>query len=125
MSWFKPNGHEWTDAEWEQPHKCLGMRLAGDLIRESNERGEPINGDTLLVLMNAGTKAVRFSLPATNPECVWELMFDTADDHTPAATHAGGSKYEMKDHTLVVFRTRPEKAPPAEVAALHRAARRV
>ncbi len=125
VSWFRPHGHELTDAEWEEPHKSLGMRLAGDLIRETDEYGEPIVGDTLLVLMNAGQKAVRFVLPATNPEHVWELMFDTADDNAPAATHAGGTKYELKDHTLAVFRTRPEPAPNTEVAALHRAARRV
>ena len=122
VSWFKPSGEEWTDAEWEQPHKCLGMRLAGDLIRETDERGEPIVGDTLLLLLNAGPKSVKFALPATNTGHVWELMFDTVDDATPPATHPGGAKYDLKDHALAVFRTKPEAAPPAEATALHRAA---
>ena len=121
VSWFKPNGGEWADEEWEQPHKCLGVRLAGDLIREVDARGEPIVGDTLLVLMNAGPKAVKFALPATNPEHVWELMFDTADDDAPPATHRGGAKYELKDHALAMFRTRPP-APPATATALRKSA---
>ncbi|AWM36752.1 Glycogen debranching enzyme [Gemmata obscuriglobus] len=125
VSWFRPSGHELTDAEWEEPHKCVGMRLAGDCIREVDERGEPIRGDTLLVIMNASQKTVRFVLPATNPEHVWELMFDTADDCAPAVTLAGGERYELKDHTLAVLRTRPQAPPTAEVAALLRAARRV
>jgi glycogen operon protein len=99
------------------------MRLAGDLIRETDERGEPIRGDTLLVLMNAGTKAVKFALPGTNPEHVWELMFDTSDDTAPPHRHPGGGKYELKDHSLAVLRTVPA-APGAEATALHRAARR-
>ena len=94
------------------------MRLAGDLIRETDTRGDPIAGDTLLVLLNADGRAVRFALPATNPEHVWELVFDTADDHKPHATVAGGAKYELIDHSLAVFRTRPLK-PQAASRALH------
>ena len=64
-----------------------------------------------------------FVLPAPPAGHVWELLFDTADDATPPSAHAGGSKYELKDHALAVLRTRPEPAPPEETAALHRAAR--
>ncbi len=126
VSWFKPSGQEISDAEWEAPLKCLGMRLAGDLIREIDERGEPVVGDTLLALFNAGPKPVRFALPATNPEHAWELLFDTADDDRPHALFTGGAKYELIDHALAVFRTRPVKEPdgtsPLRVAALRRAA---
>jgi glycogen operon protein len=126
VSWFKPNGHELTDAEWKMPLKCLGMRLAGDLIRETDDRGEPIVGDTLLVLFNAGSKSVRFALPATNPQHAWELLFDTVDDEKPHATFRGGTKYELTDHALAVFRTRSVKeaagTSPLRVAALRRAA---
>jgi isoamylase len=126
VSWFKPHGHELTDAEWETPLKCLGVRLAGDLIRETDDRGEPIVGDTLFALMNAGPKLVRFTLPATNPEHVWELLFDTADDLKPHAAFRGGARYELADHALALFRTRPVNEPddtsPLRVAALRRAA---
>ena len=124
VSWFKPNGGELTDAEWTTPHKALGMRLAGDLIRETDDRGDPIAGDTLLVLMNADAKAVRFVLPATSDEHVWELMLDTADDRKPHATVAGGARYELIDHSLALFRTRPLKEPGADVTPLQAAALR-
>jgi glycogen operon protein len=123
VSWFKPNGHELTDDEWKAPHKCLGVRLAGDLIRETDERGEPIVGDTLLALFNAGRKGVSFALPATNPEHVWELLFDTADDSKPRAPFSGGARYDLVDHSLALFRTRPVRdsdAPPPRTAAPHR-----
>ena len=124
VSWFKPNGHELTDQEWKLPHKSLGVRLAGDLIRETDERGEPIVGDTLLVLMNADTRHVRFSLPATNPDHVWELVFDTADDRKPHATVSGGDKYELVDHALALFRTRSLRDPHADLTPLRAAALR-
>ena len=48
LSWFEPNGNEMTDEAWNAGFvKCLGMRLAGDVIGEEDERGEPIIGDTL------------------------------------------------------------------------------
>ena len=124
VAWFMPNGHELTDAEWPTPHKCLGMRLAGDQIRETDERGEPVVGDTLFALFNAGPKAVKFVLPATNPEHVWELLFDTADDLKPHATFAGGTKYSLTDRSLVLLRTRPAKEPDANVTPLQAAALR-
>ena len=44
--------------------KCLGVRLAGDLINDENERGEPIVGETLLLLLNGHWEPIRFTLPA-------------------------------------------------------------
>ena len=43
--------------------RCLGVRLAGDVIDEVDERGERIVGDTLLMLFNADKDAVPFVLP--------------------------------------------------------------
>jgi glycogen operon protein len=111
VSWFKPNGHELTDEEWKAPHKCLGVRLAGDLIRETDEHSEPIVGATLLALFNAGRKGCPFTLPATNPEHVWELLFDTADDQKAHGAFSGGARYELVDHALALFRTVKVQVP--------------
>src|SRR5206468_8259454 len=54
ISWFEPSGQEMSDDAWNAGFvKCLGVRLAGDLIGDVDERGEPIKGDTLLILLNA------------------------------------------------------------------------
>ena len=58
-----------TAARWPTrrgtPGSCarLGMLLSGNAIEEVDERGEPIIGDTLLVLLNAHTDTVPFTLP--------------------------------------------------------------
>ena len=79
MSWFTPAGVDMTDADWGGNVHNLGLRLAGDLIDETDERGEPIVGDTLLVLMNARHESVTFTLPATKADQRWELVVDTGD----------------------------------------------
>jgi glycogen operon protein len=62
----------------------MGVRLAGDLINDQDERGEPIVGDMLLLLLNAHHEPIAFTLPLTKVDQIWEHILDTAeDDGTP------------------------------------------
>jgi isoamylase len=129
VSWFSPTGKDMTDQDWAGFVRCLGMRLAGDLIGETDERGEPIVGDTLLVLMNAHHEPLPFTLPPTNPEHQWELLFDTSNDDAPPRMLSGGEKYDLKDRSVAVLRTRPPQVAeptltPAQADALRRDAQR-
>lgn len=117
LSWFSPTGKDMNDQDWAAFVRCIGMRLAGDVIGEVDEHGEPIVGDTLLVLLNAHYEPIPFTLPPTNPEHVWELVYDTADDAAPAATLAAGQAYPLRDRSLALFRTVPIPAPEPHVAA--------
>jgi glycogen operon protein len=107
VAWFNPDGSPIVDGDWANPHRCFGCRLAGDLIDEVDDRGEPVRGDTLFVVLNAQPKAAEFTLPATNPEHRWELLFDTADDAKAAAQLPGKYKYKLRDWSVAVLRTRP------------------
>jgi glycogen operon protein len=108
ISWFAPSGSDMTDADWGGSVRCLGMRLAGDLIDETDERGEPILGDTLLVLMNAHYEPVPFTLPTTNPGHKWERLFDTGGAGGPAESVGEGTQYLLGGRTTAMFRTRSE-----------------
>jgi glycogen operon protein len=118
LSWFDPNGGEMTDEAWDAGYvKCLGMRLAGDVIGEQDERGEPITGDTLLLLLNAHHEPIPFKLPAGRPEQHWEVMLDTAASQTPAATAAPApEQYPLQGRSLVVLRLRGPEEGVAAVA---------
>jgi glycogen operon protein len=79
LAWHRPDGGEMTEAEWrESTLRAFGFRLCGEAMDEVNERGEPITGDTLLLLMNAQPDAVRFVLPTAHPGVEWEILVDTA-----------------------------------------------
>src|SRR4030095_10978988 len=55
-----PEGHEMDDAAWNAPFvRSLGMMLSGSAIDELTERGEPILGDTLVILLNGHSDAVK------------------------------------------------------------------
>ena len=46
------------------PAHCLGLRLAGDAIEETDRRGNRIVDETLLILSNVHYHPVSFLLPA-------------------------------------------------------------
>lgn len=120
ISFLNPCGGEMTDEDWEQGHvKCLGVRLAGDLIGDVDERGEPIIDDTTLILMNAHHEPIDFSLPETNPDQAWERVIETYEDAPEAVVVEGGSVYNLRDRSMVVFLTRDKDEPQPTVSRVH------
>jgi glycogen operon protein len=106
ISFLNPAGKDMSDEDWNAGYvKCMGVRLAGDLIGDENERGEPIVGDTLLLLLNAHHEPVSFTLPLTKVDQYWELLFDTDDDNAKEEQR-GQKTYLLKDRSMSVWTTR-------------------
>jgi isoamylase len=105
ITWLTPAGREMTDADWHAPEaRRLGVRLAGD-IGETDERGRPIVGDTLLLCFNADAEPADFVLPADGPGAAWELLVDTARPDAQAAC-APGEPYRLEGRSMAVFKHR-------------------
>ena len=78
ITWFCPDGKEMTDKQWRNGNvRCLGLRLAGEAINETDEQGHPILGDTLLILLNAHHESVPMVLPVLKKNQHWETVLDT------------------------------------------------
>jgi glycogen operon protein len=114
ISFFEPSGNEMSDAAWESGWvQCLGVRLAGDMISEVDERGEPIKGDTLLLLLNAHWEEIPFTLPDTAGGDVWQTLIDTAepDRPLPVKVRPAREQFPLYGRSLALLRTvRPEQA---------------
>src|SRR6516165_6206902 len=79
IAWFEPSGQEMTEEAWQAGYvRCLGVWMAGELIGDVDEHGEPIVDDTILLLLNAHHEAIPFTLPATREGQPWERLCDTA-----------------------------------------------
>jgi glycogen operon protein len=107
LAWFGPDGHEMTDEEWQNSlSRGLGLRLAGDAIEEVDDMGEPIVGDTFLVLLNAHHEPVSFVLPPHAGRARWELVLDTRDwDGEAERPSLGtGERYTLEGRSLAVLR---------------------
>ncbi len=118
ISFFEPSGNEMSDQAWADTNvRCLGMRLAGDIINEVDERGEFIAGDTIIILLNAHWEKIDFTLPATRVEQVWEAMLDTSDPDIPLRVCRGDEKYPLHGRSLALLRTTPANETGREVSS--------
>jgi isoamylase len=105
IAWLDPRGVEMTDETWASPDvRVLGVRLNGDAIQEVDERGRPITGDTLLLLLNADDVAATFVLPPLSPVERWETLFDTADPWVAPRRLHGGDRYELHGRAMAALK---------------------
>ena len=64
VTWIRSNGQEMTDEAWEDPNnQSIGMLLFGRAADEVDIRGRSASADTLLLLLNAGTRSHSYVLP--------------------------------------------------------------
>jgi glycogen operon protein len=68
-----------------------------------NERGEPILGDTLVVLLNGHSDEVAFTLPPFEEDQLWHRVFDTYDPHGREAALKPGAQYPLQGRSIAVF----------------------
>ena len=79
LAWFRPDGTEMTEADWQKPFaRSVAFLVAGDQIDSPDERGERIVDDSLLVLMNAWSEPVTYTLPEVDWGKAWEVVLDTS-----------------------------------------------
>jgi isoamylase len=87
ISWLTPSGNEMTDADWGADYgKAIAVFLNGDAITEPDPRGERVTDDSFLLLFNAHSDPVAFTLPPERFGASWEVVLDTA---------AGGTATEI------------------------------
>lgn len=108
LSWFRPDGKEMTDEDWNAGYaRSLALRLAGDAISETDEKGRPIVGDTLLILLNAHHAPLAFTLPAHKRSIRWCPLLDTActtQGEKSVTCFKGGEHYKMEARSIALLR---------------------
>ena len=107
IAWFTPSGVEMTDDEWHAPRiRCLGVRLSGNAIEETDDRGRPIVDDTLLILLSAGDQPVPFKLPRPGTQRDWTIVFDTANAKPARRRVRSGREYALAARSVVLLLAR-------------------
>jgi isoamylase len=105
ITWMEPSGKEMSDEAWDANwQQCLGVRLAGDMIAELDERGQKIVGDTLLSLFNAHHEMIPFTLPPLADDQQWQLLLDTTSAANDNLFLAGGASYPLQGRSVAVLR---------------------
>ncbi|MEB3196058.1 MAG: glycogen debranching protein GlgX [Candidatus Sericytochromatia bacterium] len=107
MTWFEPSGREMTTSSWKQDFvRCLGLRLMGDAISETDPEGRPIRGDSLFLMLNAHHDAIPFALPVAPGYGAWEVLLDTAVESPAPLLRRPGDRYDLSERSLVLLNAR-------------------
>jgi isoamylase len=78
VTWLRADGREMTNAEWhDRSSHSLGMLIRGEASDEIDERGRPIKGDTLLLVVNNREGDEHWCLPRLEIPGTWILIVDT------------------------------------------------
>jgi glycogen operon protein len=108
VAWLAPDGREMTDDAWNADFvRSIGMLLSGHAIEEVDERGERITGDTVLVLLNAHTDKVPFTMPPLEPDQQWQRLLDTTEEHATERLYKPTTRYPLQGRSVAVFRLVP------------------
>ncbi len=80
VTWLRPDGQEMTEEDWTAPGlHSIGMLLLGVATDDIDVRGRSYAGDSLLVLLNAGTRSRSYLLPKMELAGYWVEELNTAN----------------------------------------------
>jgi glycogen operon protein len=82
------------------------MLIDGQATDETDARGRPVKGDTLLLLLNGGAGRVAFHLPQRSTPGGWMELVDTASAPSGAVR---AQSVRLEAHSLVLLRYAPER----------------
>jgi isoamylase len=104
--WLTPAGAEMTSADWGASYaKSLGVFLNGDAITEPDPRGERISDARFLLLFNADSNPVTFTLPEASLAAGWDVVIDTAMELGEGTVLLPKSELPVADRAVVVLRS--------------------
>jgi glycogen operon protein len=110
IGWFNPDGMEMTEEQWNAGYaKSIGIFLNGDRLPDPGPRGEVISDDSFLLLFNAHSDMIEFTLPADRYGQEWAVMLDTAEPELEegARAYKAGQELPVTARSVVVLRREP------------------
>ena len=104
MLWLRPDGAEFSDAEWNDPARAaMAMLLDRRSIVEPDARGDTIAGDSLLAIFNGAPSPTAFVMPGAPGGGAWTRLADTADPSGPALTAPAGTTIEARGRSVSIW----------------------
>ncbi|WP_123814146.1 glycogen debranching protein GlgX [Myceligenerans xiligouense] len=113
IEWLDLTGDRMDDTNWATSYaRTVTVFLNGDAITETDGRGEPIVDDSFLLLLNAHSERLDFTLPPEGYGTEWTVVLDTDDNAAPGTALDAGATLPVTGRSVVVL-TRPSGAVPA------------
>jgi isoamylase len=112
--WFAPQGVEMDELDWRNGYaRTVMVFLNGNAIPEPDFMGRPITDDDFLLLFNAYSEPVEFTVPPVKYSHSWQIELDTSRsaEDPDAKPWEPGSVHAVPGRSIVVLRgVEPEDA---------------
>ncbi|HEV8420557.1 MAG TPA: glycogen debranching protein GlgX [Actinomycetota bacterium] len=113
LAWLRPDGREMKNEDWgDATNHVLGMLIHGQATDEVDERGRPIFGDTLLLLVNGGFRSRLFEFPPMEGPGFWQEVLNTARPETGTRV-VRTQAMNLVAHSLILLRFGEDMRPPS------------
>ncbi|GAA4690410.1 glycogen operon protein [Promicromonospora umidemergens] len=111
IEWLDLTGARMDDTDWHQSYaRTVAVFLNGDAITETGGRGEAVVDDSFLLLLNAHSGALDFTLPPGSYGTAWTVVLDTDGSAEPGTVLDAGTGLTVTGRSVVVL-TRPAGTP--------------
>jgi len=81
VRWYTPEGRSMEDGDWQTGYaKAVTIFLNGDAITEPDRRGEPMQDDSFLLLINGAGQDLTFTVPESH-RGLWTNVLDTTTSY--------------------------------------------
>ena len=110
VTWIRTDGREMTEEDWaDHDNQILGVLIDGNATDEVDERGRPVFGDTILLLLNGGPRSRYFELPAVESPGQWHEAINTARPEMARIIRTRG--VNLVAHSLLLLRYGASEGP--------------
>jgi glycogen operon protein len=118
VTWIAPGGGEMTSADWrDAAAHAIGMLIHGEATDETDARGRPVQGDSMLWLLNGGPHPVHFHLPSREEVGQWMPIIDTSVE-SQVLSSLSEAEITLAPYALVLLRYGVDRRISPESAAM-------
>jgi glycogen operon protein len=104
LLWLRADGKEMAPEDWaDEGNHVLGMFIRGEVSDEVDERGHPLRGDSLCLLLNGGARSKQFNLPRPERPGMWTELLDTTHEPARPIRH---DTINLAAHSLILLKYR-------------------
>lgn len=101
VHWLTPAADHMTPGDWEAGYaRCVGMLLDGQMMEEYDDFGEPIEAETVLLLINASDHDIPFLLPPIEAKQFWYAELDSFYPKRRPKKYERGAMYRLKQRSM-------------------------
>jgi glycogen operon protein len=114
VMWLRSDGQEMTDQDWNSSWiRCFGMFLAGNVPDEKDERGMPLNDNSMILILNSHHDSISFVVPTFLSDSSWQILIDTKNSETTEPlTVKSGQLLDIIGRSFILLKFQPRDTLP-------------